>query len=111
MKGSNIVWALLASFLSLGYTPVQATDEQRQAYEKMVEESVKEADEYVREKQQEASDRHAQEQRDKEDAKMETADEEEDKQPGVHIRRPPVDSGSGPVATPLPAGSASPGSN
>jgi rhamnose utilization protein RhaD (predicted bifunctional aldolase and dehydrogenase) len=69
MKGSNIVWALLASFLSLGYTPVQATDEQRQAYEKMVEESVKEADEYVREKQQEASDRHAQEQRDKEDAK------------------------------------------
>ena len=57
------------------------------------------------------SDRHAQEQREKEAAEMETADEEEEKQPGVHILRPAGDSGSGPVATPLPAGSASPGSN
>ena len=102
---------LLAGGLSIGLPSVYATDEQRQAYDQMVEESVKEADEYVREKQQEASDRHAQEQRDKEAAKMETVDEEEDKQPGVHIRRPPVDSGSGPVAAPLPAGSAAPGSN
>jgi ATPase subunit of ABC transporter with duplicated ATPase domains len=102
---------LLAGFLSIGVPSVHATDEQRQAYDQMVEESVKEADEYVREKQQEASDRHAQEQREKEAARMETADEEEEKQPGVHIRRPPVNPEGGAVAAPLPSGSASPASN
>jgi ATPase subunit of ABC transporter with duplicated ATPase domains len=102
---------LLAGVLSFFFATGYASDEQRQAYDKMVEESVKEADEYVRKKQQEASDRHAQKQREKEAAKMETADEEEEKQPGVHTRRPPVNPEGGAVATPLPAGSSSPGSN
>jgi rhamnose utilization protein RhaD (predicted bifunctional aldolase and dehydrogenase) len=38
---------LLAGLMSTGITIVDAADEQRQAYDRMVEESVKEADEFV----------------------------------------------------------------
>jgi rhamnose utilization protein RhaD (predicted bifunctional aldolase and dehydrogenase) len=48
-----IAIALLGLLAAGGFDPLFATDEARQAYDKMVEESVKEADEYVDQVQKE----------------------------------------------------------
>lgn len=47
---------LLASFVAGTLNPLFAVDEQRQAYDKMVEEATREADEYVEEKKKEQAD-------------------------------------------------------
>lgn len=52
-----IVITLLFGIISIGFSTAHATDEQRQAYDKMVEESVKEADAFVEQKQQEAAEK------------------------------------------------------
>ena len=51
-----IPWMLIAWLTLLtagGFSPLAATDDARQAYDRMVEESVREADEYVQQKQEE----------------------------------------------------------
>lgn len=44
--------ALLLAAVTVGIHPAQAVDEAREAYDRMVEEATKEADEYLEEKQQ-----------------------------------------------------------
>lgn len=52
MKSIQWIAISLLGLLAAGaFTPLPAVDEARQAYDKMVEESVKEADEYLQEKE------------------------------------------------------------
>ena len=63
MKLMKWIAISLLGLLAVGaFTPLPAVDEARQAYNKMVEESVKEADEYLQEKesQKKAADAQAQ---------------------------------------------------
>ena len=63
MKLMKWIAITLLGLLAIGaFTPLSAVDEARQAYDKMVEESVKEADEYLQEKesQKKAADTQAQ---------------------------------------------------
>lgn len=48
-----IAITLLCLFVAGGFSPLLAVDEQRRAYDKMVEEATKEADEYLQEKENE----------------------------------------------------------
>ncbi len=48
-----IAITLLCLFVTGGVSPLLAVDEQRQAYDKMVDEATKEADEYLQEKENE----------------------------------------------------------
>ena len=109
-----IVIGLLAGIVSIGWVGVQAADEQRQAYDKMVEESVKEADDYVQQKQSEAAQKHVQQQeaaRRREQAAARAAETKEEKKtiPGVHIRSRPHYPEPAVEAVPLPSGPVSGG--
>ena len=67
MKLMKWIAISLLGLLAVGaFTPLPAVDEARQAYDKMVEESVKEADEYLQEKEskKKAADAQAQSQQD-----------------------------------------------
>jgi transcription initiation factor TFIID subunit TAF12 len=108
-------FTLLAGILSISFSPVHATDEQRQAYDKMVEESVKEADDDVDQKQQQAAEKQARQQQEAQQRAQEAADKEKASQEkttsrGVHVRKPPSASGPDVEAVPLPSGVDSVGS-
>jgi hypothetical protein len=110
-----IVITLLFGIISIGFSTAHATDEQRQAYDKMVEESVKEADAFVEQKQQEAAEKQAQTQRQAEQKAEEAAEKKKAAQEktngrGVHVRTSPSASGPDAEAVPLPSGSESSGS-
>ena len=105
---------LVVAFVLIGITAVHATDEQRQAYDKMVEESVKEADEFVEQKQQQAAEKQTQKQRQAEQkaaeaARLEKSKEEKKASYGTHIRSTPIDHEPPVEAVPLPSGADSPG--
>ena len=108
---------LLAGLMSTGITIVDAADEKRQAYDRMVEESVKEADEFVEQKQQQqAAEKQAQKQRQAEQKAEEAARLEKSKQEkkasyGTHIRSRPSDPEPPVGAVPLPSGADSPGNS
>ena len=54
MKSMTVCGFFMVMFLVIGLlNPLWAVDEQRQAYDQMVEEATREADEYVQQKQQE----------------------------------------------------------
>lgn len=54
MKSMTVCGFFMVMFLVIGLlNPLWAVDEQRQAYDQMVEEAAREADEYVQQKQQE----------------------------------------------------------
>jgi rhamnose utilization protein RhaD (predicted bifunctional aldolase and dehydrogenase) len=100
--------------MSIGLTTVDAADEQRQAYDRMVEESVKEADEFVEQKQQQAEEKQAQKQRQAEQKAEEAARLQKSKQEkkasyGTHIRSGPSDPEPPVEAVPLPSGADSSG--
>jgi transcription initiation factor TFIID subunit TAF12 len=109
-----LIITLLTGIICIGISTVHATDEQRQAYDKMVEESVKEADDYVDQKQRQAAEKQAREQqaaqqRTQEAAEKERATQEKSNRSGVHVRPPPSASGPDAEATPLPSGPESAG--
>jgi rhamnose utilization protein RhaD (predicted bifunctional aldolase and dehydrogenase) len=104
---------LLAGLMSTGITIVDAADEQRQAYDRMVEESVKEADEFV---EQKAAEKQAQKQRQAEQkaeeaARLEKSKQEKKASHGTHIRSRPSDPEPPVEAVPLPSGADSPGNS
>lgn len=109
----DIRYLLLFVFLaaSVLIVPVEtnAADEQRQAYDKMVEEAVKEADDYVGQKQRQAAERHAQEQRaaveeqEKEEARLRETEEKKKRSYGTHIISRPIEGEPPVVAVPLPS--------
>lgn len=108
--------SLLIGLMSIGLTTVDAADEQRQAYDRMVEESVKEADEFVEQKQKQAAEKQAQKQRQAEQKAEEAARLEKSKQEkkasyGTHIRSRPSDPEPPVEAVPLPSGADSPGNS
>ena len=85
--------ALMISMASPGQMAVHAADEQRQAYDKMVEEAVKEADDYVQRKQAEAAKRTtekkmAEQQKAAEEARKAAAAEGKKTVRGVIVRTP-----------------------
>jgi transcription initiation factor TFIID subunit TAF12 len=111
-----LIITLLTGILCIGISTVHATDEQRQAYDNMVEESVKEADDYIDQKQRQTAEKQAREQqaaqqRTQEAAEKERATQEKSNRSGVHVRPPPSASGPNAEATPLTSGAASPGSD
>ena len=97
---------LLIVMLISSPMPVESTDEQRQAFDKMVEESVREADEYVRQKQSEAADEYSRQQdtqqRAEEAARMKKEAEVKKVVRGVIVRTPPIY--GEPEAVTLPSG-------
>ena len=106
--------SLLTGLMSIGLTTFNAGDEERQAYDKMVEVSVKEADGFVEHKQQQAAEKQAQkerqaEQKAEEAARLERSKQEKKASCGTHKRyrliapEPPVE------AVPQPSGADSPG--
>ena len=105
---------LLAAIIFSNLTMVHAADEQRQAYDKMVEESVKEAEDYLEQKQQQAAKKQGRQQQAAQQRAQEAAEKEKAAQQttiarGVHVRTPPSASRPDAGATPLPAGAAPPG--
>jgi ATPase subunit of ABC transporter with duplicated ATPase domains len=106
---------LLAGLMSTGITIVDAADEQRQAYDRMVEESVKEADEFVEQKQnrlQKTAQKQWQaEQKAEEAARLEKSKQEKKASYGTHIRSRPSDPEPPVEAVPLPSGADSPGNS
>jgi hypothetical protein len=115
-----LMLALLVGMISIDPIAVHGTDEQRRAYDKMVEESVQEADDYVHQKQRQAAERaaeqkRAEKQRAEETAKMQETKEEEQYNRGVIVTTPPIGKppgmrppgrppGGGPRPTPMPSG-------
>jgi rhamnose utilization protein RhaD (predicted bifunctional aldolase and dehydrogenase) len=102
---------LLAGLMSTGITIVDAADEQRQAYDRMVEESVKEADEFVEQKQKQAQKQWQAEQKAEEAARLEKSKQEKKASHGTHIRSRPSDPEPPVEAVPLPSGADSPGNS
>jgi ATPase subunit of ABC transporter with duplicated ATPase domains len=102
---------LLAGLMSTGITIVDAADEQRQAYDRMVEESVKEADEFVEQKQKQAQKQWQAEQKAEEAARLEKSKQEKKASYGTHIRSRPSDPEPPVEAVPLPSGADSPGNS
>jgi hypothetical protein len=89
-------WMMSLVMGAVGLCPmvVDAMDEKRQAYDRMVEESVREADAYIQRKQREAEERYA----DQQQAAEQEADAINEAQPtdeaefrqGVIVRTPPL---------------------
>jgi rhamnose utilization protein RhaD (predicted bifunctional aldolase and dehydrogenase) len=102
---------LLIGLMSIGLTTVDAADEQRQAYDRMVEESVKEADEFVEQKQKQAQKQWQAEQKAEEAARLEKSKQEKKASHGTHIRSRPSDPEPPVEAVPLPSGADSPGNS
>ena len=110
-----LVSTLLIGIISVAFSTAHATDEQRQAYDKMVEESLKEADDYVNQKQQQAAEKQARQQqaaqqRAQEAAEKDKVSQEKTTSRGVHVRTPPSASAPDVEAVPLPSGAESAGS-
>lgn len=108
------LFSLLVGVVLINPIATNAADAQREAYDKMVEETVKEADEYVEQKQKEAAEQHAQQQRAaeeqaKEAARLQESEEENKRSYGAHIRSRPIDTTPPVVAVPLPSGGDAPG--
>ena len=104
-----LLFSLLLGILLIGPVRAIAADEQRQAYDKMVEEATREADEYVDQKQKQAAEQHARKQREaeeqaKEAARLKESKEESNRNYGVPIRSRPIDNKPPVIAVPLPSG-------
>lgn len=108
----GLLMTLLVLVLAMGYSPAQATDEQRRAYDEMVEQSVKEADEYVQQKQRQHAERHAEQEKAEKRRAEEATEMQEDSEDdgytrGVIVNTPPAGQrppGNRPKPTPLPSG-------
>jgi hypothetical protein len=77
------------------FSSAQATDEHRRAYDQMVEDSVKEADEYIQQKQSEHAQRHAErieaeQRRAEEETEMQEDEEGDGYSRGIIVVAPPA---------------------
>lgn len=95
-RKESLLFILLLRIVMITPAAANAADAQKEAYDKMVEESVKEADEYVEQKQKEAVEQHAQQQREAEEqareaARLKESEGENRTRPGIHIRSRPID--------------------
>ena len=92
------IWSMIIVLVfmsSIDHIDAQATDEHRRAYDQMVEESVKEADEYIQQKQLEHAERHAErieaeKRRAEEEAEIQEDEEDDGYSRGIIVVTPPA---------------------